>query len=225
MLMKQIILSTLLLLAHSAWSQGQDPVTFKFRALALDRPIREGLYTQAEGGEPIYLYTNSKTDMITYVGENPVVFYLETRSETGPATRRKVAQFDVNTAPQSALLLFNRARSGAFEYKVNAINDSEEVAPAGSYRIFNFTDKEIAGMIGEKTFHTPASESALAVIPKSGAFPIFVRLAERGEGGQPELLYSASWRFSSEARYLILIFPDPDPTRGNIKIRKIADLL
>lgn len=211
------------MLSTPVFAQLGEQVQQKFRCLALDTPVREPLYTQLEGGDPVRIYTSSRTPPIQYSGPNPVVFYRETTNALGQKLRVPVGQFTFNGEFEAPLLLFtNPDNDGTF--RITAIEDSLENTPVGSYRIFNFTRKDIAGMIGEARFHTNAGGEAILQLEQAGRLPVTVKLAEFAEAG-PQRLYSATWDFTPGFRYLVFIIPTNDRTRGNISIRVVTDFI
>ncbi len=221
-----VLLLPLLVLAAApfeALAQLNEQINQQFRCLALDAPIREPLYTQPSGGEPLRIYTSSRTKPVFYSGPNPVVFYHETTDEMGQAVRVSVGQFEFTGNLKSPLLLFTKPDKGQ-AFRITAMEDSLAKTPVGSYRIFNFTQKDIAGMIGDARFRTRAGGEALTQLDEAGRVPVTVRLAEVAEGG-PQRLYSATWNFVPSFRYLVFIIPTSDHTRGNISIRIVSDYI
>ncbi|WOO43276.1 hypothetical protein [Rubellicoccus peritrichatus] len=220
-----IYLSTVFLACSvlCASAQLEDAVNITFRCISLDSPIRVNLYTQLEGGEPIRIYANSRTNWIKYSGPNPIVFYRDSNPTGEQNVRVPVGQFAFSKGMDTPLLLFTQSEVKG-HYRITSIDDDLEVAPAGSYRIFNFTQKDIAGIVGSQRFRATPGDSALVRNAEDEAVEVSVRLAENAEDG-PERLYAATWTYSPDFRYLIFIVPTGDRTRGNIKIRKITDIV
>ncbi|WP_309383075.1 hypothetical protein [Cerasicoccus frondis] len=204
----------------AGFAQSEQMVSVRFRCLSLDAPIRTPLYVRPEGGEAIRIYNNARTDWIQYSGPLPIVFYKD--SEVKGAPRVPVAKFNLNPEVEAPLLLFSRSKSGPAEYDIYSINDSAEFSPVGSFRIYNFTEKDVAGKIGDQVFRVKPNAFAVTKIPETDSVSISVKLAE-GTSDGVKRLFAATWNFSSKFRYLVFIMPSDDPTRGNIQIRKITD--
>lgn len=203
-------------------AQLEDTISVAFRCLSLGSPIRENLYAQQSGGKPIRIYSNQRTDRIIYNGPNPITFYREVEGEDGQEVRVPVGRFKFVEGVSVPLLLFSRVAQDKEFYNITAIDDGLAAAPPGSYRIFNFTKKDIAGIIGSQQFRTAPGNDALIRDTEQKAVDVMVRLAEKAENG-PERLYASTWAYSPRFRYLVFIVPTTDRTRGNIKIRKISD--
>ncbi|GHC02696.1 hypothetical protein [Cerasicoccus arenae] len=220
------LLFTLLLIPSSsllAQYDGPD-IQLRFRALALNYPLNSGVYMEAQGGTRLNIYSNSRTDWVNYKGTNPITFYKEVKQGDTPSVRIPIASFDAVQAPENPLLIFSKADAKDPNYRVNAVNDSVESSPAGSYRIFNFTEKQIGGVIDDQRFLLSPKSTAYAQVKNPKDFEVTVQLAE-SEKGQAKRLYASSWTFSEDFRYLVFILPSDDPTRGNIEIRLIPDLV
>jgi hypothetical protein len=226
-LLKYRYLPLLLSLLSGGCLFGQtdgSEVQLRFRALALNHPVTSGIFLKPEGGTPLRIYSNSRTDWTSYSGPNPITFYAEVKTEGAPSVRVPIATFDASEAPESPLLIFSKQNAEDRSYRINAVNDSLQHSPAGSYRLFNFTEKQIAGVIDDQRFLLSPRSTAYAQVENPKDFEVTVQLAERDEG-QAKRLYASSWTFSENFRYLVFILPSDDRTRGNIDIRLIPDLL
>lgn len=209
--------------AHGLHSQtSSSEINFKFRALALNYPLNRGVYLQPEGGELYRIFSNASTDWIEYRGPNPIQFYSATPK--APGGRTVIGSFDATKAPPDPLLLFSKSDANSTSYRIDAINNSLDSAGPGSYRIFNFTEKTIAGRIDDQKFLLNPRASAFAQVKEQKDFEVTVQLLESVDS-KPKRLYASSWTFSENFRYLVFILPSDDRTRGNIQIRLIPDLI
>ncbi|WPJ95843.1 hypothetical protein SH580_20715 [Coraliomargarita algicola] len=224
-LLKLISIPLLVLFGNSLWAQqkGED-IQLKFRALAVNYPLLSGVYLTPTGGEPIRIYSNSRTEWINYNGPNPITFYAQKSAADGASERIPIASFDAINAPKDPLLVFSRKNSEEMNYNIGVVSDNVSDAPSGSYRIFNFTQKQIAGMIDDQRFLLAPKASAFAIISNPKNFEVTVQLAENDQG-KAKRLYASTWTFSDNFRYLVFILPTDDRTRGNIDIRLIPDLI
>ena len=93
-----------------------------------------------------------------------------------------------------------------------------------SFRIYNFTERDVAGKIGDQVFRVKPNAYAVTEMPETNSVSVSVKLAE-GTNEGVKRLFAATWDFSSKFRYLVFIMPTDDPTRGNIQIRKITDFV
>ncbi|WP_309383220.1 hypothetical protein [Cerasicoccus frondis] len=220
-----IFILSLLVSAISASGQGNQPdVYLKFRALALNYPHNSGIYLAPTGGSPIRIYSNSRTDWVEYSGPNPITFYVDDKNAKNESIRTPIASVDISMAPESPLLVFSKSSAEDKFYNISVIDDSVEISPPGSYRIFNFTTKQIAGMIDDQKFLLSPKTTAYAKVSNPKDFEVTVKLAESANG-KAKRLYASTWTFSENFRYLVMIIPSNDRTRGNIDIRLIPDLI
>ncbi len=206
----------------SVYAQSGEIVSVRFRCLSLDAPIRTPLYVQPEGGQGVRIYNNVRTGWINYQGTLPIVFYKDSDAENAP--RIPVARYNLPPDNPAPLLLFSRTKSGPAEYDVYSINDSASLSPVGSFRIYNFTERDVAGKIGDQVFRVKPNAYAVTEMPETNSVSVSVKLAE-GTNEGVKRLFAATWDYSSKCRYLVFIMPTDDPTRGNIQIRKITDFV
>lgn len=221
---KSIILTCLLSLAALIAQGNQPQVNIKFRALAINYPHSSAIYMQPDGGTPMRIYPNSRTGWIDYSGPNPITFYTESLNSKKEKVRTPIGSVNVSNAPKAPLLVFSKSDSDSKQCIINILDDSLETSPVGSYRIFNFTTKQIAGMIDNQKFLLDPKATAYARVANPKDFEVTVKLAETSEG-KAKHLYASTWTFSENFRYLVLITPSDDRTRGNIDIRLIPDLI
>jgi hypothetical protein len=175
---------------------------------------KEGLLV---GSVPLAFKTSGTSDLYTYEGPMPLVFFEEearpTPENPSAVFRKPVAQISLPPDSEQVLLLFApqlAATENTYLYHVVSVNVRPSSIPVGHISIFNFTKQNFFGSIGEKIKKgdpnvieiVPGINRPVPIQPKGTVRLIF-------EFGNEEWVkvYENVFECDSGERLLLIIYP------------------
>lgn len=102
-----------------------------------------------------------------------------------------------------------------------AAPDDGSAFPAGSYRLYNLTQSEIAGKVGDRTLKLGSLSAGQVAAPAGKDFQ--AKLHHVTKAGERLPLLEATWRIESDERRVIFIYEDP--SSGRLKFQGLSEPL
>lgn len=216
-------------LVPSSAAAEEDTVKLELLTLSFNGSVRELYY---RNGKDVVEMSASQQGIgapFLYKGPRLLALYndpndLEPRKE-GAAVPKPVAQVLLPSKENRALLIFAFDKKNEGAPRVKAYGIDTGGMKNGDYRLFNFSKKPIAVMLG--------NEKKLALKPRQNSLVSSVKWREEiidldvrfatPINGRLEQVYTSVWGHRPERRMFVFIFDRPDKNRP-LDIRMFFDL-
>ncbi|WP_309397927.1 hypothetical protein [Cerasicoccus maritimus] len=213
-----LILSPALLNAQNA-EHGRSIQT-EFTCVSWNKPISSALYVRnGEEMVPLRIHNMQRSQSMEYSGLNPVVFHTKTKNDHGETIYKPIAEASIPIGIEKPLLFFVENED---QYQIIALEDSFAQYPNGSYRFYNFTEKDLLAKFGEQTINLKPKKTIFLEQPfnTSKEYPVAFVLRDP-DGVKP--LYTNKWRHSENFRYLIFVSESGSRDVSPIQFKVLAD--
>lgn len=214
-------------LGFSASALAQDSVSVQFVTF----PIR----TSADPielvvGESETITVELPTNNLSKVYNTPRlgnwILGKSTTNEEGVKTFEAYGKAPVLSGSKQIVLVIRKGNADSDGYSLIPLNGDNTGFSGGQYMIFNASQVEIAGEIGDEKFKlSPLNHSTIAPKPskeENGHKYLFTTLYFR-KGDEAEPFYTSTWRFSEKARSMVFLYHEPHDKR--LRIHTIRDYL
>lgn len=215
-------------------SQGLSAAAFKVLYWSGDLP--DLYYAFSQEYVPIKASSRKFSQIYELAADQPLQLFTRQKGEGGDfiyEMKLDLGPFKANALPGVVLNQRPGGRIGAV-----LLDLSEKAIPLGHYSFINFSNRELAFMVGEEVFQLPPSKRHLLnatadseevtsvsrtqlAEAKSGGQSIVVRAAEN-QGGQWQPVLNVRWMMSRSARTLVFVYTNP---QGEFSVRRIMDKL
>lgn len=203
--MRLHILPLIMLLAASASAQ-QPQMKTRIMTLSLDQHV-ENLYFLNEGkAQPFTAERSGLGEPFAYTG--PPRFILRAKPEdfsSPPPLPPPLASVDL--PQQAAMVMLVTGTDSGGKLKVAAYDISPGRFQTGDYRVFNFSTKNLAMMMGENRFALKPGHDAIVSnsMLRGKVLDVFVRIAEEKDGVLKKI-YSSAWGHKPSKRHYVFLF-------------------
>lgn len=191
-----------------------------FSCVSWDKPIKGTVYVSSDGEMiPLRVHNMRRSKLIDYHGPNPIVFYQKGQGEEGREAYHPIAQVQLDANIKQALLFFVGKEDN---YKIMTLEDSFDAYPTGSYRFYNFTERDLLARLGDFTLQLPPKETAYLErpFPDSVEYPVAFVVRD-SDGIRP--LYTNMWTHIGRFRYLIFVSNSDSRDTGSMSFRILSD--
>ena len=224
-----LALALVCLLTPSSAVAQEDPVKLELLTLSFNGTVHELYY---RNGKDVVEMTASQQGIgapFLYKGPRLLALYndpndLEPRKE-GAAVPKPVAQVLLPSKENRALLIFAFDKKNEGAPRVKAYGIDTGGMKNGDYRLFNFSQKLVAAILGDnkKTALKPQQNSLVSSTAwRKEIIDLDVRVATP-INGKLEQVYTSVWGHRPERRMFVFIFDRPDKNRP-LDIRMFFDL-
>lgn len=211
-------------IAHA--QTGETGISLQFSCLEWSEIDTNGLYYQhQEESIQVSMDTAYRSELYDYSGPNPIVFFVDSNGANGQPERRPVARAQVPEGVERALFLFverpNPGENGeAFE--VIVMDESLSAFPMGTYRVFNFSDYEIGGIIGENRFIIPG-KNFKTISPKVGDMvDVQIHFSQKvDDQWVPKV--NTRWLYRENARNIVFVTDDPNSRVPRLRVKTVTE--
>jgi hypothetical protein len=203
--MRLHILPLIMLLAASASAQQQQMKT-RLMTLSLDRHVESLYFLNGGKAQPFTAERSGLGEPFAYTGTPR--FILRAKPEdfsSPPPLPPPVASVDL---PQQARMVMLVAGTGSGgKLKLAAYDISPGRFQAGDYRVFNFSTKNLAMMIGQNRFALRPGQDTIVSnsMLRDRVLDVFVRIAEERDGGMKKV-YSSAWGHKPSKHHYVFLF-------------------
>ena len=224
--LKYILTFLIVSISVNAQNSKSDEIDIKFTAFSMGTVIRDVFFDSNGESKPLLVTDGNRTQKFHYKGPPKLVTYTKKILDDGTVVKRKFASANVPIHYKHLFLIFVPAKGKGdnIKYKVLALNDSPELYPPSSYRLFNGTPSLIAGKFGGKgdeAFKLPAG--SITVVPQA-AIEENQKTIQLGiyNNENWSLLYQSIWSYRKGRKALIFITAR-DTRPDMISVRKIYE--
>ncbi len=226
MIQKLLCLACLAVVPLSA--QDEPAISLKFSCLEWGGRNTEGLRYSSQGeAVPVRMYDSYRSDVYEYSGANPIVFFVESIDAEGEPVRRPVARARVAPGIGRALFLFVQrpeVNERGEEYEVIVMDESLSSFPAGTYRVFNFSDHEIGGIIGKNKF-TIGGKTFETISPKvDDMVDVQIHFSQKiNDQWVPKV--NTRWLYRENARNIVFVTDDQSSRVPRLRVKTVTEYL
>ncbi|GHC05036.1 hypothetical protein [Cerasicoccus arenae] len=191
-----------------------------FSCVSWGKPIKDTLYVRSDGEMiPLRVHSMRRSSEVDYHGSNPIVFFRKGKDGQEQDAYQPVAQVQLDGSIKKPLFFF--AGEGG-NYKIVTLEDSFDKYPTGSYRFYNFTERDLIAKMGDEILQLPPKKTAYLPQPFTGTIEYPIAFVVREPGGiRP--LYTNMWTHVGRFRYLIFVSDSDSRDTGSMKFRILSD--
>ncbi|WOO39723.1 hypothetical protein [Rubellicoccus peritrichatus] len=199
---------------------AEENIQAAFSCVSWEKPIKGLVYVRSNGEMvPLRIHNKKRSVEIDYHGSNPIIFYRKNPSADAEGDYQPIAQVLLRESYEQPLFFF-LGKEGA--YSIVTMEDSFESYPTGSYRFYNFTERDLVAKLGDETLSLAPQEAAYLEKPFSSSMEYPVAFVVRdSDGVRP--LYTNMWAHAERFRYLILISKSDVRDTGSMSFRILSD--
>lgn len=203
--------------------QAQE-ISVRFTCLAWDRFDVEGVkYQSAEEALSLRISSSRRSQIYTYRGTDPIIFFTERTLADGAVERVPLATASIPSGMTDVLLLFlerHDPQPGEPLFNVAVINDGTNAFPWGSYCIYNLSAYEVGGIIGSERFRIPGNGSKVVTPDGDGQITVEIHFSQMiDEEWVPKV--NTRWLYRSDARQIVFVTDDKTTRNPRLKIKSI----
>jgi hypothetical protein len=207
-------LAFFILVAHAVEPAAPKPVV-KITAFAWDVLTPDGdliLNIKVKGKlAPVQIAWRDRSRPLVYDEAGPLVF-TRTEQRDGKTVEVPVARADIPEGVSRVLLVFGRnpaSGPGELRYLVKVLDDSYTVFPGQTVRFLNYTQVELGGSLGGRSFSVaPGGDQVVpATLPERNRLLAF-KLAQRDASGTWKPLRSTGLPMTEGLRVLVFMMVD-----------------
>lgn len=217
------------LCAQQVSSEEAETISVRFTCLAWDSVDSRGLNYMTEGEEVgLRISSAFRSPKYEYTGLNPFVIYTKKSAPNGESLKVPVASVSIDPELKDVLLLFVQQRSteagesAQSKYTILVMNESLNTFPFGSYRIFNFSERDVGGILGDSKFILPPKSQKVITPSVENHLSMQVHFSKKqDEQWVPEV--NTRWNYEENARRIVFISEDTSSRRSKIKIKTISE--
>jgi len=170
------------------------------------------------------LRSNRRSEPYPLGADRIAAFFIKDVNDAGEPVMVPIAKTEIKKELQEPLLIVfatgNKAPKPA--YAAVAVEDSPEVFPFGSYRIFNFTPVRIVMEMEEEAY--PMDPRTIQVLkPKKNErvnLPVQVHAMVEGE---PQVIRQSYWRHQPTQRLMVFVMVGTKPGRQEMILKTISE--
>lgn len=216
------VATLLFLLLNESEAQDAASSGFNYSVISWEGSIKNELYRQ-DGSTyvTINLYSTSRTEWLWHQGREPIILYTKETNQDGSHHYIPAAKAFVPEQIRRALLIVTKdKKTNSFDILV--VNDNTDLCPLGSYRFLNWTDKKIAGKLGDETFVLEPKNAKTIQPDITNDKNLSIQLVELSDS-ENQRLYHSRWSLQSRTRKLVLLVPRNQQGQSPVRIKIIAD--
>ncbi len=176
---------------------------------------------------PIRVTSDFRSEQYSYMGPNPIVFFREVMGPEGILIKQPIASASIPNGMTHALLIFNKLESpdsAGREYRILVIDDGSTNFPWGSFRVFNFSEHQIGGIIADEKF-VIQPKSFQTISPKyDDDKNMGVRFSINFEGEWIPAM-STRWRYHDTGRNLVFLTTETTNIKPHLEAKIISQYL
>jgi len=210
----------------NAQSGDQNVVNIDFSCMSWDGfTDEEVFYRNGNDWEVLRMPPLKRSEKFDYQGKPSLVLYTERPNQEGQLTKVPFGSVNIDVAMKEVLLVFVANRGNESEkrpYSVFAIEDSKDNFPFGSYKIYNFTNVDFAGIIDSEKFTLPPRQSTV-VKPgigerKNVEVRFFNNKSQKWQSWRETV-----WTYEPDLRLLVLITPSARGNRPGYELKTVVE--
>jgi hypothetical protein len=149
-----------------------------------------------------------------------------TTNQEGKTIFQTYGMAPVLSGNKQVILVIRKGNTDSDGYTLIPFNADDSGFSGGKYMIFNASQVDIAGEIGDQTFRlSPLHHTLSAPKPskeENGKKYLYTTLYFR-KGNEAEPFYTSTWRFSEKARSMVFLYHEPYEKR--LRLHTIRDYL
>lgn len=172
-----------------------------------------GVYFENEAGEAQSIRSiplQFRSSLFNYRGTGPLVFFRQLKNEDGTIQQQVLAKVQPQSDWQRVLIFALPKQQGAPNgFATTVISDSARDFPVNTVRMINFTQGNLATMVGEQMEPIEPGKNVLIPVNITSPRMVPIRLAMYvPDNGDWRSIFSSSIPFRGNQRFLYLILPD-----------------
>ncbi|WP_269540607.1 hypothetical protein [Cerasicoccus fimbriatus] len=225
-----IFILTLLLCTTKSFAQQNNQAETappQFRVVCLTDAL-QAMYDNGKDDEAHINISMSNLSRLYTAYDRRVTFYQEVENPdpTKPPLRQTIAQVTLPNGPGPFLVLMQRAQPGSeIPYETMVIDHSLEQHQANSYRLFNFSHRNLAVSLADKQFLLQPREAEYVVYPDKRK--AWLKVAVDSEDNGWIVAQSSPHVVGQDTRTMIFLCDIPpterDPNPLGIAVRKFRE--
>ncbi len=202
------------LLAFSTLSSHALESGRYFQAITTQGVIGKNLWYELDG-EKVEIYANNTLRSLDYEYElvPNIVFYGDRVNSEGEPIPEAVASLpysieDLATKADRLLLIFHKLDNSGQRgpsYQILVMEDQLDSFPLGSFKFVNFTDAQIAVILGNENFLLKTRDQKIIAVSPPEKGDLTIQLAANKEDGEWERFYSNGWGHSADLRTIVFL--------------------